>query len=190
VVGSDLLVLVKHARPDVDPNLPAAEWTLGVDGMEAAIRLGERLRSLAIDLVVSSVEPTAVETARLAAQVLGIPSQSGHDLHEHLRTSTGYLDRSMFEASIRRFFAEPSALVFGDETADVAGLRFGNAVDALHKVHRGRRLCVVAHGTVISLHLERRYGVDGWTTWQRLDVPSYVVVDRKSKTIVDLVSSV
>jgi broad specificity phosphatase PhoE len=191
VPAADLLVLVRHARPEVDPSRPAAEWTLGVEGLEGSLRLAERLRHLGIDLVVSSIEAKAVETARIVASALDVGYQTGHDLHEHRRTSTGYLDPARFQASIKRLFDEPAQLVFGDETADAAAARFGAALDAIHKAHRGRRLCVVAHGTVIALHLERRYGVDGWTTWTSLTgLPNYVVVDRRSRAIVDVVRSV
>ena len=186
----DLLILVKHARPDVDPDVPSAQWTLGVAGIEGSVRLAERLRPLSIDRVVTSVEPKAVETGRIVARELDLPFQTGHDLHEHLRTSTGYLAAEEFEASVRRFFAEPTAKVFGDETAEAAATRFGAAVDLLQKAYPGQRLCVVAHGTVISLHLERRYGTDGFATWQALEVPSYVVVDRRTRTVVDVVRSV
>ena len=189
-MATDLLVLVKHARPDVDPARPAAEWTLGVDGMEGSLRAAERLRPLPIDLVVSSVEPKATETGRIIAESLDRPWQTGHDLHEHVRRSTGYLDRPSFEAAIRRFFDEPGAVVFGDESADRAFARFSSAVDALVRAHHGKRLCVVAHGTVISLLLSRRYGVDAWSTWKSLDTPSFVVVNRRTRTVLDVVGSV
>jgi broad specificity phosphatase PhoE len=189
-VAVDLLVLVKHARPDVDPARPAAEWTLGVEGMAGSLRLAERLRPLKIDHVVSSVEPKAAETGRLIADALGLTWQTGHDLHEHVRPSVGYLAQPAFEASIRRFFAEPGRVVFGDESADAAFARFDRAVDALVKVYRGKRLCVVAHGTVISLLVSRRYGADAWSTWKALGTPASVVVDRKTKSIVDVVRSV
>lgn len=187
---ADLLVLARHARPDVDPARPSAEWTLGVDGMQGSLRLAERLRGLAIDLVVSSVEPKAVETARLIASTLELPSQSGHDLHEHIRSSTGFLDGDSFETSMQRLFAEPDRLVFGDETANAAAARFEAALEALHRVHRGRRLCVVSHGTVMALHLERRYGVDGWSTWKALGLPAAVVVDRRTRTMLDVIRDV
>ena len=187
----DPLVLVKHARPEVDPALPSASWTLGVEGLEGSLRLAEHLRPLALDVVVASTEPKATETGRIAAGALELPFQTGHDLHEHRRSSTGYLDASRFQDSVRQLFAHPAELVFGDETADAAGRRFGVAVDALAKAYPGRRLCIVAHGTVIALHLERVYGVDGWTTWKALDgLPSYVVVDRRTKSIIDVVRSV
>ena len=187
----DLLVLVKHARPEVDPALPSAQWTLGVEGLDGSLRLAERLRPLAIDLVVSSVEPKASETARIVAKELDLPFQTGHDLHEHRRTSTGYLDANRFQDAIRQLFAHPGEVVFGDESGDAAGRRFGTAVDLLARTHPGARLCVVAHGTVIALHLERVYGVDGWSTWKTLDgLPSYVVVDRRAKQVVDVIRSV
>ena len=187
---ADLLFLVKHARPDVDPSRPSEEWTLDAEGVAGARRLAERLRPAAIELVVSSTEPKAAGTGRIVAEALDVPWQSGHDLHEQRRRRAGYLAGPMFEASIRRLFAEPSAVVFGEESADAAAARFETAVEALRSVYRGRRLCVVAHGTVISLHLERRYGVDGFTTWKRLGTPSYVVVDRRTRAVVDVVPSV
>jgi broad specificity phosphatase PhoE len=191
VPAPDLLVLARHARPEVDPSQPSSSWTIGVDGIEGSMRMAERLRHLGIDLVVSSVEPKAAETGRLVASALDLPFQTGHDLHEHVRTSTGFLDRGVFEASVRRFFAEPSAKVFGDETADAAAARFGAAVDAIVKVNRGRRLCIVSHGTVMALHLERRYDADGWSTWKGLvGLPCYVVVDIRARTIVEVVNSV
>jgi broad specificity phosphatase PhoE len=161
VAAADLLVLVKHARPDVDPSVPAAAWTLGVEGLAGSLRLAERLRPLVLDLVVSSVEPKAAETGRLVADALDLTWQTGHDLHEHVRPSVGYLGAAVFEASVRRFFSMPSSVVFGDESADAAFERFSSAVEALAKAHKGKRLCIVAHGTVISLLLGRRYGVDG-----------------------------
>jgi probable phosphoglycerate mutase len=189
-VGPDLLILVKHAKPDVDPTLPAAEWTLGVDGVEGSMRLAGRLRPLSPERVVTSVEPKAVETGRIVARELDLPFQTGHDLHEHRRPDAGFLPRDEFEAKIRRLFTDADRKVFGAETGDAAANRFGAALDALAAAYKGTRLCVVAHGTVIALHLERRYGTDGFATWKALDVPSYVVVDRRSKSVVDVVRSV
>lgn len=189
-MAADLLVLVKAARPEVDPAVPAASWTLGVDGTQGSLRLADRLRPLSLGLVVASVEPKAVETARILAEALDLPWQTGHDLHEHVRPSVGYLGQEEFEASIRRFFSTPSQVVFGDESADAAFRRFSTAVDALVRVHRGRRLCVVAHGTVISLLLGRRFGVDEWTTWKALGTPAYVVVDQKTESVVGVVRDV
>ena len=187
----DLLVLARHARPEVNPDLPSSSWDLGPEGVEAARRMGHRLRALALDLVVTSGEPKAVSTGRAVADVLDLPWQTGHDLHEHVRTSAGYVaDAAAFTAMVQRFFAEPSSMVFGDETADAAFARYSAAVDAVVRVHRRRRLCIVSHGTVLSLYLSRRYGLDAWSTWQALGQPAYVVVDRRTRSVVDVVREV
>jgi broad specificity phosphatase PhoE len=189
-MAADLLVLARHARPEVDPDRPSATWTLGSEGREGARRLATEIGPLGVQLVVTSIEPKAVETGRVVAEDLDVQWQTGHDLHEHVRTSTGYLARDDFDASIRRFFAQPSSTTFGDESADAAASRFATAVNAVCRVHRGTRLCIVAHGTVMALHLERVYGLDGFATWKALDTPCYAVVDRRSRSLVELVRSV
>jgi broad specificity phosphatase PhoE len=183
-----LVVLAKHARPEVDPRAPASSWVLGRTGFEGAERLALRLELINPALVVTSVEPKARDTGRIVAAALDLPFQTGHDLHEHVRR--GYLERDQFSASVRQLFAEPQRVVFGEESADAAAARFTRALDAVIKAHAGKRLIVVAHGTVISLYLERRYRADGWAMWQALETPSYVIVDPKAKSIVEVVTTV
>jgi broad specificity phosphatase PhoE len=186
----DLLVLVKHALPDVDPRLPASEWLLGPEGRAGAMRLAERLAPVGLRRIVASVEPKAADTARLVADHLDLDFQTGHDLHEHRRRKAGYLDKPLFEASVRRVFAEPDKVVFGEESGAAAAARFGAAVDLLAKAYPHERMAVVAHGTVIALHLADRYGADGFSTWKALGVPSFVVVERRTRAIVDVVPQV
>lgn len=188
--ASDLLVLVKHAPPDVVPGTPPDEWHLSADGVAAADRLAARLAPLAIDVVVSSLEPKAMETAKVVAAALDVTFHTGDDLHEHRRRTAGYSSEEVFEASIRGLFERRAEVVFGEESGAAAEQRFTNALDALVKAHRGDRLAVVAHGTVIALHLEARYGLDGFSVWRRLGLPSYVVVDQRTRSLVDVVDRV
>ena len=183
-----LIVLAKHARPEVDPNARASAWVLGRAGFEGAERLALRLELIKPDLVVTSVEAKARDTGRIVAAALDLPFQTGHGLHEHVRT--GYLERDQFSASIRQLFAEPQRVVFGEESGDAAANRFARGLDAVIKTHAGKRIIVVAHGTVISLYLERRYNTDGWAMWQALETPSYVIIDPKATAIVEVVPTV
>ena len=171
----DLLVLARHALPgDVD----------------AAVRMGERLRGLDVDLVVTSSMQRAIDTGRAVADTLGVVFQTAEGLHEHDRSSVGWLSDEVFEASVRGLLQRPGELVFGSETGAAAERRFSSAVDAVAKAHRGLRLVIVSHGSVMALYLAARYGIDAWRTWQRLGLPSYVIVDGSTKTVVDFVDSV
>lgn len=127
-------------------------------------------------ILVHSVEPKAAETAQLLARYLHLPCHALAGLHEHERDADPQFTRAGFEAQVAAFFARPGELVFGRETADQAHARFAGALSAVLVEAAGRNLAVVAHGTVIALWLSRAVGVEAFPLWQRLGLPSFVVV--------------
>ena len=160
-----VLVLVKHSLPVVDPDVPAREWRLSDEGRIRSRILGEELGGYELDLVVSSDEPKAVETAEIAARVLNVPVEIVEGLHEHERGNVGFLEKERFERSIERFFRRPEDLVFGDETADQAHDRFSNAVNGLSDRFRHRNIAIVTHGTVLSLFVSRISDIEPFALW-------------------------
>jgi len=200
-----LLVLVKHAWPRIDRARPARSWPLSDRGRAQAAALAEELRALAPRRVVASREPKAADTGRLLAQAWRCPFALAEGLHEHDREGVGYLPEDAFRAAVARFFAEPERRVLGRESAREAATRFAAAVDAVldgggpSREALGARgvagapthaadaaagthedapdvTVVVAHGTVISLFLADRCGVDGFATWSVLALPAYAAV--------------
>ncbi|CAN5257619.1 hypothetical protein BH18CHL2_BH18CHL2_01900 [soil metagenome] len=61
-----------------------------------------------------------------------------------------------------------------------AGDRFAAAVDALDS--EGDRI-IVAHGTVIALYVSRVAGIDPYSLWQSLGLPSYVVLSQGTPSV-------
>jgi len=170
------LILVKHSLPEVDPAAPAAEWRLGGEGRRRCEPLAQQLGRYRTGSVVASVEPKAVETGEIVARRLGVGFATGPGLHEHERRSVGFVGAGAFEAAVERFFARPDDLVFGEETARQARDRFGAAIARVLAGHPGGDVVVVAHGTVISLFVAHRTGVDAFDLWRRLGLPSFVVL--------------
>jgi broad specificity phosphatase PhoE len=170
------LILVKHAMPEVEPGVPAARWRLSDAGRAASARLAERLAVYEPAAIVASDEPKARETGRIVATRLGVPFETAPDLHEHDRTGVPFLTNEVWREQVRRFFAEPDALVLGRETANEAGDRFGRAVAAVLERHPAGNLAIVAHGTVISLSVARHNPVEPFGLWERLGLPSFVVL--------------
>jgi len=140
------------------------------------VDLADRLAAFRPDRITSSVEPKARETAELVATRLGIPSGTAPDLHEHDRRDTAFLGAKAFDASVARFFAEPDALVLGQETAAAAATRFGRAVAAVAAESTGESCVIVAHGTVISLFAAAHAGVDPLALWRELSLPSFITL--------------
>ncbi len=179
------LILVKHSLPQIVENLPAHEWRLSADGQARAQRLAERLSRFQPEIIVSSVELKAMETAGIVANSFGLAYQCLQDIHEHKRNATPFLSKDEFESAVHEFFQKPDALVFGSETANQSHKRFCDAVNNILNSHRDKTIVIIAHGTVISLFVARLIGISGWLLWNELGLPSFVVIDMKSKVLVE-----
>jgi broad specificity phosphatase PhoE len=178
------LILVKHSMPEIDPDQPAHTWRLSEEGRFRAQRLADELENFAPDVLVSSTEPKARETAEIVAARLQLELQEVEDLHEHDRSNVPFLPYDTFQVSLREFFQQPHALVFGMETADQADARFYRAVHAILNEHRDKSVVIVSHGTVISLFVARLTGSSALDLWTRLGLPSFVAMDLHSSTLI------
>ncbi|HEU4324614.1 MAG TPA: histidine phosphatase family protein [Roseiflexaceae bacterium] len=173
---SRLLLLIRHAAPAVAEGAAPHRWPLSEDGRRAAVAFAPRVGLYRPTALVASEEPKARETAELIGEQLGIPATTAPGLHEHRRGPSPWLGRDAWEAQIARLFAEPETLVFGEETAAQAQGRFVGAVERVLEAHREGNVGVVAHGTVITLLLAARFGIEPLPFWRALAMPDVVVL--------------
>src|SRR6266487_4239308 len=178
------LILVKHSLPGVVEDLPAHEWKLSDEGRARVKRLSEQLTRFQPEMVVSSNEPKARETAEIIARSHQLEVHLVEDLHEHDRSDISYLSQAEFQASIREFFRKPDVLVFGKETMNQRHARFSRAVNSILNDHVNKTVAIVAHGTVISLFVSRLTGISELLLWNELGLPSFVVVDLQSNKLI------
>lgn len=169
------LVLIRHATPAITPGVDARDWPLSTEGRAGAATLAENLAAYEPSQVVSSAEPKAAQTAAIIAARLGVPVEIVPGLHEHDRRGVGLLGRKAFEAAVARFFARPTELVLGRETAEEASQRFWQAVTGvIARAEAGRDILVVTHGTVLSLFAARAASLDPFPLWRGLRLPDAV----------------
>ena len=178
------LILVKHSLPEILEGIPAREWNLSEEGVRRARILADRLRFYNPEVILASMEPKAIQTAEIVADALQLEMKVAADLHEHERSKTAFLAHEVFASKIQEFFEKSDDLVVGNETANQARHRFQHAVHSLLNSYGDRTLIIVAHGTVISLFVSRFTGVPAFPLWKELGLPSYIVLDRQSYTIV------
>ena len=177
------LILVKHSLPDVLEDVPAREWDLSEEGKTRAQKLAAKLVHFRPQVIVSSIEPKAQQTAEIIAGILGLEYHSVDGLHEHDRSQSPYTSKDEFQSLVQAFFDKPNQLVFGNETGDQALVRFRQAVDSVMNSHDDKLVLIVAHGTVIALFVSWLTGCDGYLLWQKLGLPSFVVLDIQFKAI-------
>ncbi|HXH22188.1 MAG TPA: histidine phosphatase family protein [Dehalococcoidia bacterium] len=181
------LLLIKHSLPDVRPEHPPSRWRLSPEGSRRALDLAEALRLFGLARLYASSEPKASQTAALVAERLGVPWEARGGLEEHHRDHEPFLPEEEFQERVAALFARPSERVFGDESADEARARFAAAVEALVA---DDDVGIVAHGTVISLLVAAKSGLDAFSLWRRLGLPSYVVLETPSWRVVEVVEEV
>lgn len=177
------LILVKHSLPEIVESVPAREWNLSDEGQIRAQKLVEQLRTYQPEIIISSIEPKARQTADIIGEALGLKFMMMAGLHEHDRNSSPFYSNDEFQSLIREFFAKPDKLIFGSETADQALVRFRRSMEWISKSHEDKNMVVVSHGTVISLFVSWLTGFDGYLLWKELGLPSLVVVDVQNKTL-------
>ena len=178
------LILVKHSLPEIQTDVPASTWHLSVEGKLRTKRLAARLIFYRPDILVSSNEPKAFETAQIIASDLKLELQVVEDLHEHDRTNSPHLPADEFQNAVHEFFLHPDKLVFGNETADEAHARFSKAVQAILEIHKSKTIIIVSHGTVISLFASRLTRVSDISLWNELGLPSFVVLDMSMNSLI------
>jgi broad specificity phosphatase PhoE len=184
------LILVKHSQPALEPDVPAAQWHLSAEGERRCGPLADALAPYAPATLVASTEPKAQETTALIAARLNLSWRAAPGLHEHDRAGVGWLPQGELEQQIAAFFAQPDELVFGQETAAAARLRFQAAVaDVLAQTGQGT-VVIVAHGTVITLFTAAHTGLPPLPLWHRLGLPSFVVLTVPDLRLVTMVEQV
>ena len=180
------LILIKHSLPAIDPAQPAHTWILSAEGEARCAIFAAHLQPYKLNEIITSLEPKAQRTGQLLAQVLALPWRSLPDLHEHDRRNEPYRSSpDEFQQQVGNFFARPQEAVFGSETASACLQRFSAAVDPLWAAAQ-QDLCLVAHGTVISLYCAARAGIDGFALWQQLSLPSMVVLQANNLERIEL----
>ena len=183
------LVLVRHSQPQIERDEPAAEWRLSELGRRRAESMAAHLGGYRANVIWSSREPKAVETAEIVGSALGVPIHIEAGLEEHHRRNTPFFPTTReFEQAVEEFFAQPSRLVFGTETASQACDRFTAAIDAVLEADPGDAI-VVTHGTVMTLYLAQVADLQPMSVWRELRTPCLVEVEMPNMHIGPIVAA-
>lgn len=170
-------MLVRHSEPIVDPALPASGWPLSDRGAAMASQLAEMLRPYVPGLVVTSTERKAIETGRIIADLLDLPTGIDEDLNEQGGGTVPFIqDRAAFLDLVREHFHRPGDPVLGEEPATIAADRLAGAV-ARHVHVRLDPPILVTHGRIMATYLARLSGQEPWAIWEALAMPDAYLAD-------------
>jgi probable phosphoglycerate mutase len=147
------IIVARHGEAEYEtPEMNASGGSLTTLGREQARGLGERLRPEKVAALVCSELSRAVQTAEIAAAVLGLPVRVRERLHEY--PAGDYLghpyEHDFFDAMVRSWLAgDLSVGVPGGETGRQTADRVLGVLEDIADQFRGETVLVVTHGGVI-----------------------------------------
>jgi broad specificity phosphatase PhoE len=180
MVDAHRLILIRHAMPEIDPQVPAERWHLGDEGRAAARSLRPLVAQPAY--YVASTEPKAVETLQ---EIAG-------DLDVHLDSGFAEVGRPHFWRDDDDYRALAGAYVDGVrhegwEAHNQVIHRFDVAVARHAGIAAARHSTVVigTHGLAPTIWLASRCSLRPSPTqfWQALRFPDVIEVDLTSGTV-------
>ena len=183
-----LLILVRHSIPAVSAEVHYRSWPLTTEGERLAARAANFVASYQPELIVTSDELKALQTAEIIASRVAVALEVDSGLGEHDRSGVPWRGDEARRRELRDLFANPTRRVFGNESANEALQRFDSALG--RSLSRGLgTVAVVTHGTMMTLYLARLTGRDAGEIWSQLGFPAVAVVDPHTRRICQLTSS-
>lgn len=163
------LILVRHAMPIVDRQVPSTRWSLSEESRRDAETLARRLDLPGDALVVSSDELKARQTAEAFGQSFAVDPR--------LREVTRPWVEDEYERIARRWLQGED--VGGWEPRASVVRRMTNAVGEV-TTPATSTVCVVSHGLAISTLVGEVTGTDPVELWLQLQFPDSVTFDLRS----------
>jgi 2,3-bisphosphoglycerate-dependent phosphoglycerate mutase len=180
------LLLVKHALPDIEPEVPAQHWQLGSQGRAQSLKLAEAIRPHRPGVVLTSQEPKAAETGQIVADVLELPRRTVSGLHEQDNIGTPYFDTAeAFGAAVQGLFTEPDKRAYGNESAVEALARFERGVAEALEPHPDETAVIVTHGRVGTLFIAAHNAIDVFAFWKDWPLATFAVLSRPEYRVLE-----
>ncbi len=181
---------LRHAKTIIDQNTPVDNWEISNNGKEKMSKITSSGIFDDIDIIISSEEKKAIQTAAFIAERLEKKIITYSDFNE-LRREGGYIaGKSEYEKQVRLIFEEGCSEIKKWETAGSALNRIKRATDLIDKKYTNMKILVVSHGIILSLYFGYLLDVkkeEYFERWRRMEFCGWGIIKNK-KVIKDIVN--
>ncbi len=182
-----LIHLLRHAETRLDSNVPADRWHISEEGMESARILASSGVFDEVDMIVTSDENKALETAEPFAKRIDAEIIRNSSFNELDRGTGPFTSREEYLERVRTALGAPESSTSGWEVAANALGRFTKGIDAFESGTGARSILLVSHGLVLSLYFAHLLNAkDVYERWRRLGFCYWGTV-RGGKVLKDIV---
>lgn len=176
-MSNNILYFLRHAETEKNPNIPAIKWSLSTLGMGQAKKTAESGFFKDLDVVISSGEEKAFQTAKPVAESLGKEIIRMTEFNE-VKRGDKFLTKEEFEKLKHEKLEDLDCKKDGGESGHEALTRFESGIDKINKLYSGKNILIVSHGTILALYfakitndfanIYKRWQATGFCSWGKI----------------------
>lgn len=176
------LILIRHSKSLVNPNIPIPTWGLSEEGVELAKKLNRIPQIQTLDMVYSSLQPKALETAILATKNTGIPIKTDDRLTESTSFTNKFVTPEELEQNTKKYYSDKHLSFNNGETSDEALKRFMAAISDITKEETDKKnVGIVSHGNILTTFASQFVDRDVHELHESIRYPGIAVLDWGTK---------
>lgn len=172
---NNTLIFLRHAETIQDKNKLISQWVLTEKGKSAAEKLATSGVFYDVEIIISSNENKAYQTAKPIADKLDKKIIKIPELNELHRDKGGLFTQKNYNRMMIRIFEDLDFTAHEWETCRHALNRFKRAVTKIDNQYNNKRILIVAHGIVMSLYFADMQNIreDIFARWKSLPFCAY-----------------
>lgn len=179
------LVLIRHSKSLVNPDVPINTWGLADEGIALAKKMQENKAVQEIQVIYSSLQPKALETAILATKNRGVPLRTDDRLTEITSFTKQFVDLITLEKNTKDFYTKNDVSFFGGETQEEALKRFNQAIEEIvAKEKEVETIGIASHGATLTCFAAQFIEKDPYEIITNLGQPDVALFDWTNKKFV------
>lgn len=157
-MSHNTIYFLRHGKTKVDANTPISQWLMHPTGAEQAQQLAETDVFKDIEIIITSTEQKAVDTAQPIAQKLGLEIQQVPELSELDRDKGGFMPAEEYEEMAQQALTNLHVPAGNWESAQHALDRFSAAVQKIDSTYTNKKILIVGHGYTINMYFAQLLG--------------------------------
>ena len=179
------ITLIRHSKTLIEPEKAITQWGLADEGIEKAKILSGNHLIKDIQVLYSSLQTKALETALYLAKPNGIPIRTNNDFTEISSFTTRFISKEEgYDQGVYDFYHDKVDRIAGGETYGEALTRFNNALEAVIEVETKRgveNIGIVSHGVILSYFTPQYADVTPYDLLNKIQMPDIAVLDWDTK---------
>ena len=186
---SNIYTFLRHASTQMDENKPVDKWILTEEGRKEIQDIVGTGIFDDIDIIISSSEKKAIQTAYYLSERIGKDVHLNPDLRELHRGGEYIETKEEYETRVWRCFNNPSDCSFGWETIEKCLERIQRAITRFDDRYTDKKIFIVSHGIILTAYFGELLDLpkeEMFERWKKLQFCAWGKVEN-NKVIKDIV---